>query len=370
MIRRAIALLGAVAILGLTVACNADASEAPEGAFYLEAEIAVSVDRPGGELIGSLRGPMMTGLRWWYRDPDHFRHEYYHPSDMLEWGPRWTAADGDDLVFYDPITARYQRWDLEESGFSGMYPGFSAVLGPIPGGTIDVFLDDWRSRVERIEHVGTEELLGRTVQVYEYGPTSSSSTGSSSGAVVDTTSGVGRFYIDEEAGFILRNSVDGGMESQSFNAELTLLDLEPEFEDGRFDIDLPDGAVEDESSESCTSEMRRIGPPFVNIPVPAGWSYGGSGGRSSPGCVWSEQVASYSKEPAGILLITQQPVPPTGVPDARRDATPVAIGNLEGYRLTVEGYERLVWVQGEVIVTIESNAAPFEELLRIAESAE
>jgi hypothetical protein len=70
-----------------------------------------------------------------------------------------------------------------------------------------------------------------------------------------------------------------------------------------------------------------------------------------------------------LIAITQQSVPPTDVPDARRDATPVAIGKLEGYHLTVEGYERLVWVQGEVIVTIESNAAPLEELLRIAESA-
>src|SRR5690606_27390563 len=194
-----------VVILGLLVACDSDASDDSEGAFYLEAEIVVSSDWSGGRPTEAVRGPTATGLRWWFRDAEHFRHEYYDPSSMLEWGPRWNVADGEDLVFFDPSTALYQRWSLEGSGFSGMYPGFSAVLGPIPGGTVEAFLDDFRSRVERVEHVGTEELLGRSVEVYEYGPTSTSSTESSSGSVVETTSGVGRFYIDEAAGFVLRN---------------------------------------------------------------------------------------------------------------------------------------------------------------------
>ena len=47
----------------------------------------------------------------------------------------------------------------------------------------------------------------------------------------------------------------------------------------------------------------------------------------------------------------------------------VSVDGLEAYRLAADGIERLVWVDGEVVAVLSSDALPFSELLRMAESA-
>ncbi len=353
----------------------------PDDAFYLEAEILVDSSGTGDPRSEVVLQPEGTGIRWWYRDPEHYRHELYDPDAMLEWGPGWTVADGEDVTFYDPTLGTYERWSLAESGFFALYPGFSLLFGPIPTSTVHEFVEQWRGNVETIERVGTQDFLGRTVDVFEYGPImswASANAVGTSGSETEQTTGVGRFFIDAGAGFILRHEVDAGDGGEMYSAEVTLLDLNPEFGDKVFEADLPAGALEGRPPEggcsSSTGASSGSGFSFATMPlrfsyIPEGWMFASSGTSQSSGCQVEKEWSAIQRGDA-VIAVAQQSVPPTGVPEARRDATPVAIGGLEGYRLTVGEVERLVWAQDGVIITIETNAATFDELLRIAESAE
>lgn len=371
---RAVLLGALVATACLILACDADSSDGPVGAFYLEAQI--SVTTPAGDSAGTdaLRGGTSTGLRWWVRDGSHFRYEFYDPSAMLEWGPRWTVADGEDAVYFDPRTGSFQRFPLDESGL-GIYPTSTAPIGPLWAETVDELIEQSRDRVDYIERVGTEEFLGRPVEVIEFGPTWSSGSDGGGGAG-EQAGGVGRYYVDAESNFVLRYTVDGGDEAQSIDAEVTLLDLDPAFEGGEFEVDLPSGAVEiSDPDGSCSSSGSGGAGPSLDVGVsfrhlPAGWSDASSGSSHGTGCEPIERWSSLRRPNDGLIVATVRTVPPTGIPPVRRDATPVGLGGVEAHHLTEGDIERLVWVDDNVIVTLEARGLPLDELLRIAASAE
>lgn len=366
-------LLGLVAILGLVAGCDSDESVEPDEAFYLEAEILVT-DADSGGSPRTVDRRTATGLRWWYRDDAHYRHEFYNPRAMLEWGPRWTVADGEDVTYYDPTIGLFERSSLGEFGFAGLYPTMSAFVGPLPADNLDDFIAQWGERVDHIGRAGTAEVLGREVEVIEYGPTSNSSGGTGDA----TSSGLGQFYVDVDAGFILRHTVDGGAGGVSFEAEVTHLELAPHFEEDPFEVDLPPGALEiTDPSGSCSASSGGTSPGAGSFSVgrttfdnvPAGWTLAGSGAAQGAGCVTLEEWASLVREPGKVLIASVIAAPPTGVPPARADATRVDVAGVDGYRLTEGEIERLLWVRDEVIITLSSNAATFDELLRIAVSA-
>lgn len=351
--------------------------------FYLEAR--VSVDSSAMEPDGSPRAlssqPLVTEVRWWQQDQRHYRHEFDQPESLIQWPPQLSVADGDEVTWYDPENGSYSRFDLPDdaAGFGG-YPSFSGFFGPLPAANIDQFVDLWGQNVERVERVGTDEVEGRTVEVVEYGPTwtTSGESGSAAGSPTTRTEdsgGVGRLYIDEAIGFIVRHEVDGEDGQQSFTVDVTLLDLDPEFGDDLFSAELPDEAVLEEQNSDCSSSGSS-GTGFTFAPealtfgyVPDGWTEAGSGGRSDIACNFVEEWSSVERDEGELIAITQRPVPPTGVPPLRDDATPYDLDGLEAYRFSEGDVERLLWVQEGIIVLIESNASPFDELVRIAEAA-
>ncbi|MCA9847382.1 MAG: hypothetical protein KC472_05385 [Dehalococcoidia bacterium] len=352
--------LGVVAVLLVGVGgCSA---QSDGEAFYLEARVSVAVDRPGGEVLGEVYGPTETGVRWWYRDDTHFRHEYYDPSAMFEWGPRTNVAGGDVAVFYDPRLDSYSQRSLDELGGASLYPSFSAIFGPLPFETVDSFIEDWRTRVERIERVGTDEILGHRVDVYEYGPTSGASSGGAA-----SRSGVGRFYIDPEAMIILRHTVDGGEMGPSFDAEVTVFEPDPASDKGLFDSDPPASAVRvGDNADSCPD----VSSAFLAFPIPAGWTFEGSGGTSrSQNCPQWEVFAGYSRADDRMAIV-QHAIPPSGLPDVRRDAQPVLGLGVEAYHLTAPDLERLVVVREGILVEIAARGATLDEMTVIAMSAE
>ncbi len=372
---RGAAAVAALAVLAsLLGGCDTDGSAEPEQAFYLEAEIIVTEVDSGGP-PRTVDGRTATGLRWSYRDDAHYRHEFYNPRAMLEWGPRWTVADGEDVTSYDPTVGSYERSSLDESGFYGLYPSMSALIGPLPADTLDDFIAQWGGRVDHVERAGTAEVLGRAVEVFEYGPTWGSSGSDSGGA---SSGGVGRFYVDVDAGFILRHTVEGGDDGVSFEADVTHLELDPDFDEDSFEIELPPGAVEITApAGSCSSSSGGTASDLVSLSaggttfdhVPAGWTSAGSGAAQGSGCVTLEEWSAVRRGPGEFLVASAVAVPPTGIPAARADATPVELTGTLGYRLTEGEIERLLWVRGDEIITLSSNATTFEELLRIAESA-
>jgi len=368
---RAAALLGAALILGLVANCDTDAPEVPEGAFYLEARVVVTSGGPDSPARSrdDLGVPTVTDLAWSYRDDRHYRHEYQQPHPFLDWGPRWTATDGEEVVYYDPRAGSYQYFPMRETEFAA-YPTFSALIGPMPAADLDAFLELWAEHAEFVEHVGTEEFLGRSVEVIEYGPTWSSSSGSagSSGGTEQTleeSGGVGRFLVDVEGGFILRHSIDGGQDQQSLAAEVTLLDLAPSFDDDPFQVAVPSEAIEVDGSGSCSSSGTG-GPRFAH--VPAGWITAGFGSSRVSGCRADEEWSLLTRDEHEVIVLRQSAIPPTGAPAVRADVTPVDIGGVEGYRQTEGDIERLLWIEDGVILLLETNAASFEDLLRIAEA--
>ena|GEM_PF-6906839 len=382
MTRRTGTLVALVLSLGLVVACDSEAAEMPEGAFYLEARVSVTDDGSSGGSPREVDGGTVTELRWWYRDPEHFRHEFHQPDGVFDWGTGWSVADGDDLTYYDPLAGSYQRFSLDDSGFVGAFLPISAPIGPMPTDTVDEFIEQWSARADYVERVGTEEFLGRTVEVFEFGPTwsSSGSTSTPGGPTTEPpeeSGGLGRFYVDPESNFILRYVIDGSPERQSIDAQVILLDLDPEFDGDPFEADLPSSAVElDESEDGCSSSTGSHGPgPSLSAGsisfgyIPDGWSSGGAGVSTGQGCQTLEEWSNIRRGEGELIVASARPVPPAGVPPVRAEAIPVDVAGHDGYRLTDSNIERLAWVQDDLIVTIETNAATFEELLRIAESA-
>src|SRR5690606_23774452 len=100
--------------------------------------------------------------------------------------------------------------------------------------------------------------------------------------------------------------------------------------DGIFEADLPLDAVETRNSEGgCSSSGGRSGDSgfsFATMPlrfsyVPEGLSFASSGTSQGSGC---QVVTEWSAISHGddVIAVAQQSVPPTGIPIARRDATP------------------------------------------------
>lgn len=71
----------------------------------------------------------------------------------------------------------------------------------------------------------------------------------------------------------------------------------------------------------------------------------------------------------GYLFFDQRRRAANDVPEWLRTNTPVDVAGHQGYRLTEHGVEYLVWARDGILALLESDTAPFEELLRMAESA-
>ncbi|MDA1010563.1 MAG: hypothetical protein O2888_03710 [Chloroflexi bacterium] len=372
-------------VLFLALACDSDVPapiDAGEGAFYLEARIEVS---PGGpDLAQPSLLPAVSVLRWWHLDDRHYRHEIESVDTLVQEDAFVIVADGAQQAVSDPRVGIVYADPLPDAAVPfGARPPISVLLGPLPAGSLDEFIDQRREGMETVERAGTAEVMGRAVEVVEFGPIWSESDSRGDGVSVERSGGLGRIYVDTGLGMVLRYEVVGNEgRGQDVHAEVTLLDLEPEFTTATFAIEGAAGRVaESPGSSRCEmhgsggSGMWTFGSGLLRPGYdPEGWAPAGSGSIGGSDCAVVEEWGALARGEGEVIIFTQAPLPEGEAPAIHDSALRVDLEGIEGYRATTEGasgtVDEFLWVQDGIIARLQTNAAPFEELVRIAESVE
>lgn len=389
-----LSLLAALVLAACTSDESPTRSSAPGAAFYAELtfEVEQTPDDPHGSPGADSR---TTFVRWWYApDPDRWRWEIETTGTILEDGIATTVFDGDKVWTYDDASNAYQR-AVYPTVPEGMIPSpsFSARLGPANLDSVDAFVEEWRSRStdSDVQQAGEATVLGRRTQIVEIRP---AWRGSSESAVAppagqttqgsETSGGGVRIYIDPDRMFIMRWAVDGEGAAQSYLAEIATLDYGTSIDPALFTFDPPPGAREVESTQgqSCGGSSGSAGgggsPDLTSLPrqsgflipthIPPGYGSSFSGSESGFAC---ETVATTVtlQSPDGAYIILRQRLRPA-LPTAVASWTPVDVGSIEGYRHSEDGVLSLLWRNRDIVALLNTDSAPFEDLLRIAESAE
>jgi hypothetical protein len=238
----------------------------------------------------------------------------------------------------------------------------SALIGPAFAEDVPALLEQFRSRGggTRAELAGSETVLGRETQVIEFGPTA-------------------RLWVDPERMFVLRWEDHGS--GQLVRAEITTLNYDVEAPDDRFVFVPPPDASElpeQGDGERC-SGGGSFGGRSISVPegflrpsyIPEGYVAAGESREGGSGCsiVGTEAVLRAGPDNGGPYIFLQQRIRLDGIPAALRTGDAVSVDGHEAYWLSADGIERLVWVDGDVVAVLSSDALPFSELLRMAESA-
>jgi hypothetical protein len=123
------------------------------------------------------------------------------------------------------------------------------------------------------------------------------------------------------------------------------------------------------SSGTIGNSMVPTQEGFLAVPyVPPGYITVGSGSSQQTGGRTTSTRVSLGIEREASLFIEQQYRAGGGLPGMPAAGTPVRVNGHEGFRTKANGEERLVWSDGDIIVTIRSSTLPFDELMRIAEA--
>ncbi|MCY4455169.1 MAG: hypothetical protein OXC56_02535 [Chloroflexi bacterium] len=355
----------------LAVACASDDTPPRAGGFY--AEIRAEVDPSADDPLAGLGLPEeQSTIRWWYApDPARWRWEFETVGGIIDDGLLLTVGDGVDLWTYDDRSNTYQRQTIEGRASGIASPlSFSAPLGPANVESVDAFVELWRERGDdfEVELAGEAEVLGRRTGIVE---------------IRLAAGGLTRVYIDPERMFIMRWAADGAGGGQSYRAEVTALDYGADIDDTRFSFVPPPDARETESlgGQSCGRSIGPIGiagavfprePGFLNPSyAPSGYRSASAGGESSAGrnCVPSAVWVLLEGSEGGYILLRQR-FRPGGIPQSARAWHAVDSALDEAYRRSANGVVSLLWREGDIVALLDTNSVSFEELLRIAESAE
>lgn len=252
-----------LAVLLLTACVSSSAEVAPDS-FYLEATITVIDDRPGVP-----HAETQTRLRWWSESVERWRWELAQDAvETFDAVDSISVSDGEVVWFYDSFDNSYQRtvpFELPAEFTATPFPSV-VLFGPANHADLDDLAAEFLSRGEGVEVFvgGSDNYLGADATLLDYRPTwreqsvtatAPNANGDSTPEPVEATSsgGVGRMWVDEERMFVLRHEIDGQSNRQYVLVEVTLVDYEPEFEDGLFNFVLPDGAVERPSGSANSS---------------------------------------------------------------------------------------------------------------------
>ena len=198
--------------------------------FYLEATIVVlgpvSADGARPEESNST-------VQWWYVRPGVWRWQLDVESPTEDPRTLLGVADAKDVWTYESVDNTYTRVSLKTNPYPGL--PLSLFLGPLD---VDELVARWESSDISVRSGGSNRFMGRDAQVLEYSPTWRSSESG-----VDRSGGIGRIWIDDETGLIVRNLVDGGASNQYMDGRVTLLELEPHFDVNTFHFEVPNGAT-------------------------------------------------------------------------------------------------------------------------------
>lgn len=331
--------------------------------FFLEAAIEVEGPHDGG-LLPEVAESGRSILRWWYGPPGKWRWEIETVEPALSSGVFGMVSDGEDFWYYESSQNTYRKLPAElPPGVELLPPGISVLIGPAFAEDVPALLEQLRSRGggARAELAGNETLLGRETQVIELGPTA-------------------RLWVDAERMFVLRWEDRGS--GQFVRAEVTALEYDVRAPDDRFAFTPPPGAQElPEQADAvrCSGEGS-FGGSSISVPegflrpsyVPEGYVVAGTSSESGSDCALIATEVVLRAGPGsdgGPYVRLQQRMRRDGIPAALRAGDAVSVDGGEAYRLAVDGIERLVWVDGDVVAVLSSDALPFSELLRMAESA-
>jgi outer membrane lipoprotein-sorting protein len=197
--------------------------------FYLEASVVVLGVAPGS---GSRPEESRSSLQWWYQRPGVWRWQLEVEPAEDEPVTILGVADGKDSYLYKSDSNTYTRVSLKD--YSTPSLPVSVLLGPID---LPLLIQRWETQDTTVRGGSSGRYLNRDAQVIEYSP-----TWRATGPSGDSSGGIGRIWIDNESGLIVRNLVDGGSTSQYVDARVTLLELQPKFEPAIFRFDAPSGS--------------------------------------------------------------------------------------------------------------------------------
>ncbi|MEX0782408.1 MAG: hypothetical protein WD557_07145 [Dehalococcoidia bacterium] len=285
---------------------------------------------------------------------------------------QWIYREHEGTYRQDPLMPVPDGYRVRPVSFS-LFLGALPVLGDVD--SVDELLaamDAWRTDDDKgwSRRLPDETYLGRPVAVIERGPLRCGSGGSESvdGSRVyeEECYGFSRLWIDTERLLVLRHvGDDDGRGSQSFEASVTRLDYDTEFEDSRFEFEPPPGAVQSEEDGSGSSSGTMgpgIDPPagFLRMGmVPRGYSsvsQGQEGGES--GIV---SVDEEFRSPGDVKFTVSQRK--RSLPDALKVGDKHELRGLTMYATTTDaGWKRVAWEEEGVTVVLEAQAIPIEEV--------
>ena len=368
--RRAVLL---VAVLAATLALACTSEDAPPRATGFYAEIAGEVDpSPDDPLAGLGLAEGRSTIRWWYAaDPARWRWEFETAGTIIDDGVYMVVADGSDSWAYDDRSKIYQRGLFDDiPATAALSPIFSAPVGPANVESIDAFIELWRERGGDLEVdlAGAATVLGRSTQIVE---------------LRHPAGGISRVFIDPERMFIMRWAVDDPGPGQSYLFEVTVLEYDTDIDSSRFTFEPPPGAreIETQGAQSCSSSVGPVGlggevafpatPGFLRPSyAPSGYQSASAGGEdSSTGC---GRVAAWTVLEAsdGSYIVLRQRFRPGGIPQSARAWQAVDADLDDAYRHSADGVVSLLWREGDIVALLDTDSVSFDELLRIAESAE
>jgi outer membrane lipoprotein-sorting protein len=334
--------------------------------YYFEASISVQpVDR--------LDEPQIARLRAWYEAPARWRREFGSEDPLLADMTSVQVSDGETFYYLDgPSNLFYEQAFSDDGRATYGSIGIAIPIGPVP----DQLVRLWRERSQeaRSHSIREDRLLGRDVEVID----------------LETNDGDRlSVWFDPEHSFVLRyesaSSAGDSDSRQTVRAEITELRYNAKIDEARFTFEPPAGARRVEAPDAVPGATRATGslsaggreisvPPGFLTPgyIPEGYAVSGSGSS-----VMANNLVTRVEtrlKPAGLrdaggpfLTILQQ-VRPGGMPESLRTGASARIGTYEAYQREAAGVRRLVWYRDELVLTVKSDALPFEELQRVAES--
>ena len=369
--RRRVVLLAALLAATLALACTSDDAPPRAAAFY--AEVTFEVDPSSDDQLARLGlAEGRSFFRWWYApDPAGWRWELETVGTIIDDGVFLGVANGNDSWTYDDRSNTYQRGVFDGvPAATAFSPSFSAPVGPANVESVDAFIEQWRERGGdfEVDFAGEATVLGRRTQIVE---------------LRHPAGGLTRVFIDPERMFIMRWAVDSEGGGQSYRTEVTALDYDTDIDSTRFTFEPPPGARETEAlgDQSCSHSIGPLGtgaatafppePGFLNPSyAPPGYHSTSAGSEgSADGCgpvaVWALLEASD-----GSYILLRQRSRPGGIPQSASAWQPVDADLDDAYRHSANGVVSLLWREGDIVALLDTNSVSFEELLRIAESAE
>jgi outer membrane lipoprotein-sorting protein len=357
--RLVLVLAGCVAFVAVIAATYLLAGRDDEGAaalpsYHFVASLAIEERTRGDE-------KPFDRIEGWYEPGKGLRWDLaYDDPSLSDRGSR-LFRNPQGITFYDGKTNTYTTTELPEvdDRYPGSGFGVSILLGPLPAASVDEFFSAWMGATWK--RTGAERVLGLDVDVIE---------------VTGATGGTSTFWIDPKRNFVVRYRTEEVV--QSIDARMQSLEVGINIDDEVFRFVPPADAeaVSPTGSSSGSMSSGTIGNStvptqegFLAVPyVPAGYITLGSGSSQQAGDRVTSTRVSLGVDKEATLFIEQQYRAGGGLPAMPAAAEAVIVNGHDGFRTQANGEERLVWSDGDIIVTIRSTTLPFGELMRIAEA--